>query len=172
MINDYLIRWRTANHDNVATQPTHDKTNSFAIQNQASHVTNRTYRLLTVKRPGSPVWPLPANLMHPEIPRDGPMIRCVRVSDGRLRRRFVIAVWSAKPAELASSQNLPFTQGRGPRHEHWRTLLKSVDLFSLHLFSQCFRVNLPTKRGGATLELRSGPRTRARPRCRWILGTA
>jgi hypothetical protein len=37
---------------------------------------------------------------------------------------------------------------RGPRHEHWRTLLKSVDLFSLDLFSQCFRVNLPTKRGG------------------------
>lgn len=38
-------------------------------------------------------------------------------------------------------------RGRGPRHEDWRTLLKSVDLFSLDLFSQCFRVNLPTKRG-------------------------
>jgi hypothetical protein len=50
MINDYLVKWRTANHDNVATQLTHYKTNSFAIQNQASHVTNRTYRLLTVKR--------------------------------------------------------------------------------------------------------------------------
>src|SRR4029077_15824279 len=48
MINDYLVQWRTANHDNVATQVTHYKTNSFAIQNQASHVTNRTYRLLSV----------------------------------------------------------------------------------------------------------------------------
>jgi len=38
MINDYLIRWSTANHDNVATQLTHYKTHSFAIQNQASHV--------------------------------------------------------------------------------------------------------------------------------------
>ena len=37
MINDYVIRWSTANHDNVATQLTHYKTNSFAIQNQASH---------------------------------------------------------------------------------------------------------------------------------------
>jgi hypothetical protein len=50
MINDYLVQWRTANHDNVATQLTHYKTNSFAIQNQASHVTKRTYRLLNVKR--------------------------------------------------------------------------------------------------------------------------
>jgi len=39
MINDYLVRWSTANHDNVATQITHYKTNSFTIQNQASHVT-------------------------------------------------------------------------------------------------------------------------------------
>jgi hypothetical protein len=39
MINDYVIRWSTANHDNVATQLTHYKTNSFAIQNQASHLT-------------------------------------------------------------------------------------------------------------------------------------
>jgi hypothetical protein len=39
MINDYLVQWSTANHDNVATQLTHYKTNSFAIQNQASHVT-------------------------------------------------------------------------------------------------------------------------------------
>jgi len=38
MINDYLVRWSTANHDNVATQLMHYKTNSFAIQNQASHV--------------------------------------------------------------------------------------------------------------------------------------
>jgi hypothetical protein len=39
MINDYLVQWSTANHDNVATQLTHYKTNSFAIQNQASHFT-------------------------------------------------------------------------------------------------------------------------------------
>jgi len=38
MINDYLVRWSTANHDNVATQLMHYKTNSFTIQNQASHV--------------------------------------------------------------------------------------------------------------------------------------
>jgi hypothetical protein len=39
MINDYLVRWSTANHDNVATtQVTHYKSHSFAIQNQASHV--------------------------------------------------------------------------------------------------------------------------------------
>jgi hypothetical protein len=29
----------TANHDNVASQLTHYKTNSFAIQNQVSHLT-------------------------------------------------------------------------------------------------------------------------------------
>lgn len=50
MVNDYLVQWRTANHDSVATQMTHYKTNSFAIHNQARHVTNRTYRLLNVKR--------------------------------------------------------------------------------------------------------------------------
>jgi hypothetical protein len=38
MINDYLVRWSTANHHNVATQLMHQKTHSFAIQNQASHV--------------------------------------------------------------------------------------------------------------------------------------
>jgi hypothetical protein len=38
MINDYLVRWSTANPNNVTTQLTHYKTNSFAIQNQASHV--------------------------------------------------------------------------------------------------------------------------------------
>jgi hypothetical protein len=38
MINDYLVRSSTANHDNVANQLTHYKTNSFAIQNQASHL--------------------------------------------------------------------------------------------------------------------------------------
>jgi len=42
MINDYLVRWSMANHHNVATQLTHYKTHSFAIQNQARHgnVTN------------------------------------------------------------------------------------------------------------------------------------
>jgi hypothetical protein len=39
MIKDYLVRWSAANHHNVATQLTHYKTDSFAIQNQASHVT-------------------------------------------------------------------------------------------------------------------------------------
>src|SRR4030095_10986811 len=49
MINDYLVRSRTSNPDNVPTKLTHYKTSSFAIQNQASHVINRTYRLLNVK---------------------------------------------------------------------------------------------------------------------------
>jgi hypothetical protein len=39
MINDYLVRCGTANHDNVATELAHHKTNAFAIQNQASHLT-------------------------------------------------------------------------------------------------------------------------------------
>jgi len=39
MINDYLVRWSTANHDNVANQLMCYKTNSVAIQNQASHLT-------------------------------------------------------------------------------------------------------------------------------------
>jgi len=39
VVNDYLVQRRTANHDSVATQLTHYKTNSFAIQNQASHIT-------------------------------------------------------------------------------------------------------------------------------------
>jgi len=38
MIDDYLVRWSTANHDNVANQFMCYKTNSFAIQNQASHL--------------------------------------------------------------------------------------------------------------------------------------
>jgi hypothetical protein len=32
MINDYLVRWSTANYDNVANQLMCYKTNSFAIQ--------------------------------------------------------------------------------------------------------------------------------------------
>jgi len=39
MINDYLVQWSTANRDNVANQLMRYKTNSFAIQNQASHLT-------------------------------------------------------------------------------------------------------------------------------------
>jgi hypothetical protein len=39
MINDYLVRWSTANHDNVANQLMRYKTDSFAIQNQESHLT-------------------------------------------------------------------------------------------------------------------------------------
>jgi hypothetical protein len=39
MINDYLVRWSTANHDNVANQFMGYKTNSFAVKNQASHLT-------------------------------------------------------------------------------------------------------------------------------------
>jgi hypothetical protein len=38
MINDYLVRWSAANHDKVAPQLTHYETDSFAIQNQASHL--------------------------------------------------------------------------------------------------------------------------------------
>jgi hypothetical protein len=38
MINDYLVRWVTANRDKVAPQLTHYETNSFAVQNQASHI--------------------------------------------------------------------------------------------------------------------------------------
>jgi hypothetical protein len=39
MINDYVIRWSTANHDNVASQPMHYKITSFEIQKQVSHLT-------------------------------------------------------------------------------------------------------------------------------------
>ena len=38
MINDYLVRWSAANHDKVAPQLTHYETDSFAIQNQPSHL--------------------------------------------------------------------------------------------------------------------------------------
>jgi hypothetical protein len=38
MINDYMVRWSTANRNNVAPQLTHYETDSFAIQNQASHL--------------------------------------------------------------------------------------------------------------------------------------
>jgi hypothetical protein len=38
MINDYLVRWSTANRDNVGRQLTHYETDSVAIQNQASHL--------------------------------------------------------------------------------------------------------------------------------------
>jgi hypothetical protein len=37
IINDYLVRSSTANRNNVAPQLTHYETDSFAIQNQASH---------------------------------------------------------------------------------------------------------------------------------------
>jgi hypothetical protein len=39
MINDYVVRWITANRDNVA-QLMRSEINSFAIQNQASHLTS------------------------------------------------------------------------------------------------------------------------------------
>ena len=38
IINDYLVRSSTANRNNVAPQLTHYETDSFAIQNQASHL--------------------------------------------------------------------------------------------------------------------------------------
>ncbi len=38
MINDYVVRWSTANRNKVAPQLTHYETDSFAIQNQASHL--------------------------------------------------------------------------------------------------------------------------------------
>jgi hypothetical protein len=39
MINDYLVRRSAANHNNVAKEFMRPKINSFAIQNQASHLT-------------------------------------------------------------------------------------------------------------------------------------
>jgi hypothetical protein len=39
MINDYVVQWSTANHDNVASQLMRHETNSFAIQSQPSHIT-------------------------------------------------------------------------------------------------------------------------------------
>jgi hypothetical protein len=39
MINDYVVRWITANRDNVV-QLMRSEINSFAIQNQASHLTS------------------------------------------------------------------------------------------------------------------------------------
>jgi hypothetical protein len=38
MINDYLARLSTANYDNVSNQLMCYKTNSLAVQNQASHL--------------------------------------------------------------------------------------------------------------------------------------
>jgi hypothetical protein len=38
MINDYVVRWSTANHDKVADQLMRCEINAFAIQNQASHI--------------------------------------------------------------------------------------------------------------------------------------
>ena len=40
MINDYVVQWSTANRDNVAAQLMRSEINSFAIQNQASHLTS------------------------------------------------------------------------------------------------------------------------------------
>jgi hypothetical protein len=40
MINDYVVQWSTANHDNVANQLMRYEINSVAIQNQASHLTS------------------------------------------------------------------------------------------------------------------------------------
>ncbi len=40
MINDYVVYWSTANPDNVAAQLMRFDINSFAIQNQASHLTS------------------------------------------------------------------------------------------------------------------------------------
>jgi len=37
MINDYLVRWSTANRNKVVSQLTHYETDSFAVQDQASH---------------------------------------------------------------------------------------------------------------------------------------
>jgi hypothetical protein len=37
MINHYLVQRSTANRDNVAAQLMHDKVNTLAIDNQASH---------------------------------------------------------------------------------------------------------------------------------------
>jgi hypothetical protein len=38
MINDYVVQWSTANPDNVVAQLMRSEINSFAIQNQASHL--------------------------------------------------------------------------------------------------------------------------------------
>jgi hypothetical protein len=71
MINDYLVRWSTANRDKVAPQLTHYETNPFAIQNQASHFASNLMlpkgkaaglpnpplivQGTTIKRPGIPM---------------------------------------------------------------------------------------------------------------------
>jgi len=40
MINDYVVQWSTANHDNVANQLMRYEINSGAIQKQASQLTS------------------------------------------------------------------------------------------------------------------------------------
>jgi hypothetical protein len=52
IINDYLIRSSTANRNNVAPQLTHYETDSFAIQNQASHL---AFNLMLSKPSGGEV---------------------------------------------------------------------------------------------------------------------
>ena len=52
IINDYLIRSSTANRNNVAPQLTHYETDSFAIQNQASHL---AFNLMLSKPSGGKV---------------------------------------------------------------------------------------------------------------------
>ena len=52
IINDYLVRSSTANRNNVAPQLTHYETDSFAIQNQASHL---AFNLMLSERSGEKV---------------------------------------------------------------------------------------------------------------------
>ena len=52
IINDYLVRSGTANRNNVAPQLTHYETDSFAIQNQASHL---AFNLVLSERSGEKV---------------------------------------------------------------------------------------------------------------------
>jgi hypothetical protein len=40
MVNNYVVRWSTANHDNVFNQLMRYGISSFAIQNQPSHPTS------------------------------------------------------------------------------------------------------------------------------------
>jgi hypothetical protein len=49
MVNDYVVRWSAANHDNVANKLVRYAIKSFGIQNQASHLTSNPLTLELMK---------------------------------------------------------------------------------------------------------------------------
>jgi hypothetical protein len=78
IINDYLVRSSTANRNNVASQLTHYETDSFAIQNQASHL---AFNLMLSERRGGKVAYPPLIVQGKIKKRLGIFMECAPESD-------------------------------------------------------------------------------------------